>query len=254
VAGFGPNSVAVAPSSLVGQMKVIFLDVDGVLHPASAKPREALGGSACLFGERQMECLARAVRATSARIVLSSAWRLTPSGVEAVNRALGSWGLPSVMSCTTAAGESRVEQIWSWLAEHRSEVDGYAVVDDMDLSTEAGRLGPQPSPICGHFVRTPSSTGLSSAHLGRIVTKLNQPPCLPDDASALWQSIRAQEALAVEEVVVRPQAAARLPALGQRARGGGNRLRSLDNARPAPGCNGLPRALRRGCQQRPQFR
>ena len=31
----------------------------------------------------------------------------------------------------------RVDHIWTWLSEHRDQVEGYAVVDDMDLSLDS---------------------------------------------------------------------------------------------------------------------
>ena len=52
------------------------------------------------------------------------------------------WGLEPIYSITPGQGaEKRVEHIWSWLAEHRDEVVGYAVVDDMDLSEESDSTG-----------------------------------------------------------------------------------------------------------------
>jgi len=193
------------------RMKVLFLDVDGVLHPADCTPRssanlgessdtEAAGSgkqagsvpsispggspgsrSSYLFQKEQMACLAKVIHATGAELVLSSAWRLAPGGVLAVNRALKQRDLPAIKDCTPTGGESRVDQIWSWLAEHRSEIEGYVVVDDSDLSTQVGRYGTKPSPFRHHFVRTPSS-GLSSSHVLRIIAKMQQPPHLPAGA------------------------------------------------------------------------
>ena len=80
----------------------------------------------------------------------------------------------------------RIEHIWAWLSEHREVVEGYAVVDDMDLSfdftgQQPREQGPssctaalradrnlgactQPSCIADHFVRTPGTVGLDTAH------------------------------------------------------------------------------------------
>lgn len=197
-------------AALWKRMKVLFLDVDGVLHPASGgnqamtaltrgppstaplsarevRERErpsgvdAIQGRPDLFCDQPMSCLARVVQATGAEIVLSSAWRSIPGGVAAVNKALKRWDMQAIADCTSSSGASRVDQIWSWLAEHRHEVDGYAVVDDMDLSVEMGRHGcSQPSAIKEHFVRTPSSVGLSSSHVARLCLKMSQAPHLPN--------------------------------------------------------------------------
>jgi len=100
---------------------VIFLDIDGVLHPAygvkqpgaAARRRRANGEAGCSddsdgealpaprypgdplaeadgahFHRRCMACLASAVESTSADIVLSSTWRLTASGRREANAAL----------------------------------------------------------------------------------------------------------------------------------------------------------------------
>ncbi|CAE8742011.1 unnamed protein product, partial [Polarella glacialis] len=140
------------------------------------------GSQEGLFRARAMDCLAKVLRASGARVVLSSAWRTFPGGPEAINQVMRKWGLPPIQSSTTAQGEWRVEQIWSWLALHREEVEGYAVLDDMDLSEEPerrGGFGTKPSRICSHCVRTPSTTGLTSAHISRLLAKLQQPPALP---------------------------------------------------------------------------
>lgn len=180
------------------KVRVLFLDVDGVLHPAMCgiQLQKALGtedsaammklatGENGLFRPRAMKCLARILVCSGARVVLSSAWRSLPGGKQAVNWVLQKWGLPPVYSCTPGEGaDRRVEHIWSWLAEHRDEVVGYAVVDDMDLSEELDVTGfrTQPSCIAGHFVRTPGSVGLTSGHVSRLLTKLQKEPTLPPE-------------------------------------------------------------------------
>ena len=50
---------------------VLFLDIDGVLHPVDAEEDEFFGGP-------QMEQLHRIVEASGAQVVLSSTWRLSP--------------------------------------------------------------------------------------------------------------------------------------------------------------------------------
>eukprot|EP00929_Paragymnodinium_shiwhaense_P010900 TRINITY_DN11596_c0_g1_i1.p1 TRINITY_DN11596_c0_g1~~TRINITY_DN11596_c0_g1_i1.p1 ORF type:complete len:231 (-),score=32.36 TRINITY_DN11596_c0_g1_i1:318-1010(-) len=158
-------------------MRVIFLDVDGVLHPASAGIPESMGGtSGQHFRPEPMRCLAKVVKATGATIVLSSSWRVVPGGVAAVNEALQRFEMPAIHACTPV-GESRVAEIWTWLRANRNNVSAYVAIDDSDLSVQAGKHGfTEPSVIHKHFVRTPSGTGLTHAHIARIVKKLQQPP------------------------------------------------------------------------------
>jgi len=189
-------------------MRVLFLDVDGVLHPAASgsvgatisAPVRGYGAppivshdmgdaASTFFGRAQMQCLSKVVRESGAEIVLSSAWRLQPCGVAAVNRALLRNGLPAILSCTPSGGgsSSRVDEIWAWLASRPpNEIEGYAVVDDTDLSyDECGSYGNRTSKISQHFVRTPSGKGLASSHVLRLLAKLKMKPKLPSVADAL---------------------------------------------------------------------
>ncbi|CAJ1368018.1 unnamed protein product, partial [Effrenium voratum] len=136
-----------------------------------------------LFCARAMKCLARVLVCSGARVVLSSAWRSLPGGRQAVDMVFNKWGLPPVYSCTPGEGaERRVDHIWSWLAGHRGEVEGYAVVDDMDLSEAKDSAGFRTrSRIAAHFVRTPSHEGLTSGHVTRLLTKLQKEPALPQE-------------------------------------------------------------------------
>lgn len=191
-------------------MKVLFLDVDGVLHAtsASSKLKNVLastpsrdvprmlaelvrrdGGYESLFRARAMACLAQVLQATGAQLVLSSSWRNLPGGVDAVNIALGKFNLKPIYSCTAGEGvEQRIEHVWSWLADHGDQIEGYAVVDDTDLSEEPdGRGFAAPSRIAGHFVKTPSSTGLTSGHVSRLVAKLKKMPELPVSGGLISQ-------------------------------------------------------------------
>lgn len=138
-------------------------------------------GHESLFRARAMACLAQVVHATGAQLVLTSSWRNLPGGTDAVNIALAKFSLPPIHSSTAGQGvEHRIEHIWSWLADHADQIEGYAVVDDTDLSEEPdGRGFTSSSRIAGHFVKTPSSTGLTSGHVSRLVAKLKKLPELP---------------------------------------------------------------------------
>lgn len=236
-------------------MRVLFLDVDGVLHPASAGMAQATGEPEVgMFRERQMACLAQVLRATGAHVVLSSTWRLRPGGPEAVSSALRRWDLAPVFDCTPAEGAFRADQIWSWLAQHGCSVEGYAVVDDSDLSCIPGRGGVlEVSPIGRHCVRTPSGTGLSAAHVRRLITKLLQVPDLP--ATAAGSRLKAGPggaAAAPAAAVAAP--GVRLPRLAPQGLGRmcGAEAGALRKGRPgqllAPKQDGsdLSRARRRG--------
>lgn len=144
-------------------MKIVFLDVDGVLN------RE-------LPGEPELDpdllaLLRGLLRRTGACVVLSSSWRYdhTPAQMEDV---LTRAGCPCrVIGSTPTALEDvnvpcgqirqRGHEIVTWLEEH-PEVISYVVLDDMD-----------DMPGVRHrLVRTDGRIGLTPEHVERAVTML----------------------------------------------------------------------------------
>jgi hypothetical protein len=67
-------------------MKVLFLDVDGVLNNASTIQRYAMGIDPFLAS-----LVRRVIVNTGCKIVLSSSWRLVKRGREQVDRQVGSF-------------------------------------------------------------------------------------------------------------------------------------------------------------------
>merc|ERR1712183_758387 len=98
--------------SIVGNAaeKLIFLDVDGVLH--------SFHGACRPFYPRCMRALARIVQETAAVIVLSSSWRLRPYdiGRGAVDKALAKYGIAPVIGQTPHMEELRVHGVDFWRA------------------------------------------------------------------------------------------------------------------------------------------
>ena len=130
---------------------VIFLDVDGVLHP--------LGGSTTFVASCMAE-LARVHTSTpAAAIVLSSTWRESDSMLEYVNGQLAAVGVPPCVSKTVSLlsiDGSRSTEIAQWLDNH-PKVTRYVAIDDMDLLD-----GQRADKIEGHFVHTRSEIGLTA--------------------------------------------------------------------------------------------
>ena len=77
------------PFARTGVPPIVFLDVDGVLHPTHG---ETFFDSIC------MQYLRAIIECTGAVIVLSSAWQVTQSGRQEVDEALN--GGASSLSCT----------------------------------------------------------------------------------------------------------------------------------------------------------
>ncbi|MBB3010662.1 HAD domain-containing protein [Cupriavidus alkaliphilus] len=145
-------------------MKVIFLDIDGVLN--SRRTCIAHNGYPHGFTPDQMKMFDHAAiglvrdvcRGSGAVIVLSSSWR-TLHAAEEVAEALD---LPVIDRTPSLAG-NRGQEIAAWLAEHPS-VQVYAIVDDNSDMLESQRA---------HFVQTSEEEGLSYSDYVAIKRILN---------------------------------------------------------------------------------
>ncbi len=118
-------------------MKVIFLDVDGVLNCRSY--RESVDDYYTNpIDESRMMLLKYLVEKTGAVIVLSSTWRLywsdddrqiTEEGKH-FNRIFNKYGM-KIFSKTDNFGEDRNYEILVWLSAH--EVSEYVILDDINF-------------------------------------------------------------------------------------------------------------------------
>eukprot|EP00667_Euglena_gracilis_P024983 EG_transcript_29050 len=125
-------------------MKVIFLDIDGVLHPTTGNQ---------FFLDSCMEQLKQLVEESGAVLCLSSSWRCSATRIDDVNANLQRKGIPGIFSCTPYAYGHRPAEILTWLMGH-PEVTHFTVIDDMNLSEEAA--------LHGHIVQTRGDIGLTA--------------------------------------------------------------------------------------------
>lgn len=124
-------------------MKIIFLDVDGVLvHSGTVglgkETGEAFGTSFYHAATIDQECLKRLLRiveATGAKIVVSSVWRRFDGQSTALRRAFATAGVERralrelIIGSTPHLGEKRDEEVSAWLKEH-PDTTSYLVIDD----------------------------------------------------------------------------------------------------------------------------
>ena len=130
-------------------MKIIFLDIDGVLN--SEKYLRAFGGIGVSIDMSRLELIKEIVVATGALIVLSTSWREHWDKDEAqcdnigkeINKIFGLQGL-EVFDKTPNLHYRREREIEEWLMLH-PETENFVVIDDMFLDSER---------IRGHFVKT----------------------------------------------------------------------------------------------------
>lgn len=124
-------------------MKVIFLDIDGVLNSQETfrKVREhfdATGEWLVEIDDEMVKRLARIVRETSAEIVLSSSWRnffdtrtLTPhnESAQGLVDSLEKHNLKIISRTGRSSNGNRGDEIKAWLSKH-TEVKNFVILDD----------------------------------------------------------------------------------------------------------------------------
>lgn len=154
-------------------MRVLFLDIDGVLN--SARTVVAFGGHPrglepeylAMFDQVAINMLRGLCARADVQIVLSSAWRVTHDHA-AVGQALG---LP-IFDRTPSLPLCRGGEIQAWLDSHQATVTAYAIVDD-----DPDML-PEQLPF---FVQTDANEGLSWAAFSKLCSLfgLNVYDCAP---------------------------------------------------------------------------
>lgn len=153
-------------------MKVVFLDVDGVLNSMEWATKVMNEQGVDVFYRDMLDpdaiaCLKKIVDETGARIVVSSTWRLIRKAMDALRLQLSEAGL-NICSVTPDINENiddrRGQEIASWISEHE-DVEGFVILDD---DSDMGSLMP-------HLVKTSFHDGLLSCHVEPAIQILNQP-------------------------------------------------------------------------------
>lgn len=148
-------------------MKVLFLDVDGVLNSNRSKTFLALSKPA-------LRRLKRIVDNTGCEIVLSSTWRTDERARNRLSKVLAYRGMKIYSMTPNFAGAMfstgfryfRGHEIKAWLDDH-PEVTNYCIVDD-DCDMLDSQLR--------NFVQTTFEHGLTDTHAYRIEYILNNGP------------------------------------------------------------------------------
>lgn len=105
-------------------MKVIFLDIDGVLNSKNTpNPRKL----PYIVDRRLLARFKRLLDRTGAKVVLSSTWRYDSAGLYSAKR----WGIPFIGVTPDLPKRPRRDEVLTWLKKH-PKVTRFAVVDDED--------------------------------------------------------------------------------------------------------------------------
>jgi hypothetical protein len=119
-----PNSDVTYATCDRGQMKVIFLDLDGVLNSKQTpNPRNF----PFILDNALLERLKHLLQLTGAQVVLSSNSRYDPAGLFSARH----YGVPFIDATPDLQGEPRCNSILDWLRRH-NDVERFIVIDDED--------------------------------------------------------------------------------------------------------------------------
>lgn len=155
-------------------MKIIFLDVDGVLNNARWARKMYDEGvhvyADDLLYDPSIKQLKRLIDATNAKVILSSSWRNHPDAMEHLEAQLNAYNI-FIYGKTPRVGPQRGDDITAWFNRYdkaglfklRPEEYNYIILDDdSDMTVHMD-----------HLVKTDFETGLQYTHVDRAIALLN---------------------------------------------------------------------------------
>jgi hypothetical protein len=150
-------------------LKIIFLDIDGVLLPFPHTGKNRPEDDGFLFPKSTMNALKRLLQFTQAEIVLSSTWRSQPSFVQDILKDFEKHELEINEFCSMTDPNFHSERQWEihkWLRENASsskkEKLCWLALDDEEL-IEGEKNESLRSFFQDHIIKTESALGLTEA-------------------------------------------------------------------------------------------
>ena len=140
-------------------MRVLFLDVDGVLNRTGFRPDKVVGLRSWIEPELAQR-LSDVLRETGAEIAISSDWRCGRE-LQHLRDELRAAGIDAPVLGVTPilTGQPRWREIEAWMTEHEVGADRVVIVDDgYDMGALAAR-----------FVRTSPLNGLDESAARAVV-------------------------------------------------------------------------------------
>ena len=132
-------------------MKLIFLDIDGVLNTYSSLSREK-----CVIDRDKLELVSKLARKSGAEIVLTSSWRLAPS--EVWKTTFDSVGTEVQGITPRLVGGNRKREILAYMSSLEESVEAFVIIDD--IRSRCGELRP-------HLVFINGSKGIGEADISK---------------------------------------------------------------------------------------
>ena len=152
------------------KLKIIFLDIDGVMQSTSSMIRTRFGGG-FLHGEH-VNALNWIIEKTDAYVVLTSTYRVGAT-IRDIKQAFMDNGVRSdrVVSMTPVLGTNRGAEIADWLNTRKVkgdyEIEQYVVIDD---GNDMAGIN------WGMFINTDADYGLTYVEAERAINLLNGKP------------------------------------------------------------------------------
>eukprot|EP01059_Diplonema_ambulator_P030874 TRINITY_DN5473_c0_g1_i1.p1 TRINITY_DN5473_c0_g1~~TRINITY_DN5473_c0_g1_i1.p1 ORF type:complete len:493 (+),score=162.41 TRINITY_DN5473_c0_g1_i1:180-1658(+) len=176
IAATHPEVHAQLPSCAARQEQaknnVVFLDVDGVLHPLRLELVNGVCASDHLFNAECMRLLKEILAEGNAKIVLSSSWRMFEHSRAKLQNAFCDHDIAPFVEWTTVMEDSagRAGQILRYVQEHGDDINEWVVLDDEDIIGD--REGMLMQVLRARWVRTDKDTGLTADDARRAVSIL----------------------------------------------------------------------------------
>ncbi len=155
-------------------MKVIFLDIDGVLNSVMYDAERTVESAYNRIDMSRVALLAKIVKNTDAKLVFSSTWRdeweINPAdcGDDGlyVNSCLREYGLSLIDKTPTLDySDDRKDEILAWLRDKGQSVTSFVIIDDINCGW--GELTDRV------VVTNPYCRGLEDSHVERAIYILN---------------------------------------------------------------------------------
>lgn len=150
-------------------MKLIFLDVDGVLNSRNKLIREynqthkSYSGYSYPFDEICLENLKKLVEVTDSKLVITSTWRKDVEGRNTLLNALKDYRLDEkVIGYTPILGKTRGTEIKEFLSKLNYEPKFVILDDDTDMED-----------LLSHLIKVDSQVGLTSKNVEEAIKKLS---------------------------------------------------------------------------------
>lgn len=154
-------------------MRVIFLDIDGVLNSGEwdvyvqSFIYGARFNSCYLLSQEMILRLQNVVFQTNAEIVLTSSWRTNERAMDALRRQLSLYHLSIKDTTVNYAYGNRADEVKLWIESH-SNVTSYVIIDDYDDGFTQDEV------LSTHFVQTAYAYGLTHEKAAEMIEILSK--------------------------------------------------------------------------------